>query len=148
MRNRETSEQNYVTGYETTLIVRPDITEEGMLNLQEKLKTVIASQGGELVLTEDWGKRKMAYPIQNETRAHYLYMVYSGRGDIVAEMERNLRIQEAVIRFLSVQLQTEFSGEAFKKRRTEVIAIAKRREEEREARREERRLEREHSRDE
>ncbi len=129
-------------GYETTVITRAEMSDENLKALQEKLNGVIGSFGGELVLTEDWGKRKLSYPIQKETRAQYTYLVYTGKGEIVHEMERNLRLHDHVLRFLTVNLEKEFEGEGFKKKRTDMQAAAKRREEEREARREERAAER------
>ena len=104
--------------------------------------SVVGQYRGEVVLTEDWGKRKLAYPIHKESRGHYTYIVYTGSGDIVHEIERNLRLHDHVLRFLTVNLEDEFDAEAFRKRRAEIHAAAKRREEEREARREERERER------
>ncbi len=129
-------------GYETTFITRAEMADEGLKALSEKLVAIVGQYGGELVLTEDWGKRKLAYSIQKEARGQYTYLVYTGRGEIVHEMERNLRLHEHVLRFLTVNLEDEFEADAFRKRRTEIQAAAKRREEEREARREERERER------
>jgi len=131
-----------LAGYETTFITRSEISDEAQKALVERLSGVVASFGGEVVLSEDWGRRKLAYPIQKEARGLYTYVVYSGTGDIVHEMERNLRLNEHVLRFLTVNLATEFDAEAFRKRRADIHAAAKRREEEREARREERNAER------
>ncbi len=130
------------SGYETTFITRPDLSDDALKALREKLIGILPQYQGELVLHEDWGKRKLAYPINNESRAHYTYLVYTGRGEVVHEIERNLRLQEHVLRFLTVNLEKEFESEAFVKRRAEVTAHAKKREEEREARREERMAER------
>ena len=69
-------------------------------------------------------------------------MVYTGNGDIVHEIERNLRLQEHVLRFLTVNLEEEFDAEKFKTQRAAIHEAAKRREAEREARREERAAER------
>jgi small subunit ribosomal protein S6 len=130
-------------GYETTFITKAELTDEALKTLQERITGLVSSfGGGEVVLQEDGGKRKLAYPIHNETRGHYTYFVYTGKGDIVHEIERNLRMNEHVLRFLSVNLEKEFDPEAFTKRRGEIQAAAKRREEEREARREERMAER------
>lgn len=131
-----------LAGYETTFITRPEITDEAQKALVERLNGVVTNYGGEVVLTEDWGRRKMAYPIKKEARGLYTYLVYTGKSDIVHEIERNLRLNEHVLRFLSVNLETEFDSEIFRKRRADVHAAAKRREEEREARREERNAER------
>jgi small subunit ribosomal protein S6 len=129
-------------GYETTFITRSELSDEKLKELQERLNGIVGQFKGELVLNEDWGKRKLAYPIQKESRGHYTYFVYSGEGDIVHEIERNLRLNEHVLRFLTVNLEKEFDAEKFKKHRAEIHAAAKRREEEREARREERMAER------
>lgn len=129
-------------GYETTFITRPELSDDALKALQEKLTGVVGEFGGEVVLTEDWGRRKLAYPIQKESRGHYSYLVYSGQGNVVHEIERHLRLHDHVLRFLSVNLEKEFDADAFRKQRAEVHAAAKRREEEREARREERMAER------
>lgn len=131
-----------ISGYETTFITRPELSDEALKALSERLTQVVGSFQGEVVLTEDWGKRKLAYPITKESRGHYTYMVYTGKGDVVHEIERTLRLQDHVLRFLSVNLEQEFDANEFKKRRTEIQAAAKRREEERAARREERNAER------
>jgi small subunit ribosomal protein S6 len=129
-------------GYETTYITRAEMTDDALKALQERLAGVITSFKGETVLTEDWGRRKLSYPIQKETRGLYTYLVYSGTGDVVQEMERNLRMNDQVLRFLTVNLKTEFEPEEFRKQRAAVHEATKRREEEREARREERMAER------
>ena len=129
-------------GYETTLITRSELSDESLKALQERISQVVASFKGDVVLTEDWGKRKLAYPIQKETRGHYTYIVYTATGDVVHELERNLRLNEHVLRFMTVNLEHEFDAAIFQKQRAEVHAAAKRREDEREARREERNAER------
>ncbi len=131
-----------VAGYETTFITRSDMSEDAIKALQERLSGAIKTFGGEIVLTEDWGRKKMAYPIENESRGHYTYMVYTGKGDVVQEVERNLRLNDQVIRFLTVNLAKEFNAEEFARKRSETQAAARRREEERDARREERSAER------
>lgn len=131
-----------LAGYETTFITRSEISDDAQKALVERLQGVVATFGGEVVISEDWGRRKLAYAIQKESRGLYTYIVYTGKGDVVHEMERNLRLNEHVLRFLTVNLQDEFDAEAFRKRRADIHAAAKRREEEREARREERNAER------
>jgi small subunit ribosomal protein S6 len=137
-----TTHSGPLPGYETTFITRAELSDEGLKTLNERLAGVITSFKGEIVLTEDWGKRKLAYPITKETRGHYTYIVYSGTPGVVAEFERNLRLHEHVLRFLSVNLADEFDAEKFRKYRADLHAATKRREEEREARREEREAQR------
>jgi small subunit ribosomal protein S6 len=131
-----------IPGYETTFITRSELSDEALKTLVERIGQVSASFQGEVVLNEDWGKRKLAYSIKKETRGHYTYLVYTGAGDVVHEVERNLRLHDHVLRFLTVNLDKEFDPQEFKKKRSEIHAAAKRREEEREARKEERNGER------
>ena len=135
-----------VAGYETTIITRNELSDDAVKLIQDKLKSVAQSFGGDTVLMEDWGNRKLAYPIHKEVRGRYTYCVYSGKGDVVAEVERHLRIHDHVLRFLTVNLESEFDPEQFTKRRGEIQAAIKKREEERERAREER-AERHHFRD-
>jgi small subunit ribosomal protein S6 len=131
-----------LSGYESTYITRSELSDEALKALQDRLVQVVGSFKGELILTEDWGKRKLAYPIQKESRAQYTYLVYTGQPGVVHEIERNLRLHDHVLRFLTVNLEEEFDAAQFTKRRADIHAAAKRREEEREARREERNAER------
>ena len=129
-------------GYETTFITRTELSEENLKALQDRLAEVITTFQGEVVLKEDWGRRKLAYPIKKETRGQYTYLVYAAKGEVVHEIERTLRLQDHVLRFLTVNLGKEFEATKFAKQRSDLQAAAKRREEEREARREEKNMER------
>lgn len=102
-------------GYETTFITRVDLSDDGLKALKEKLYGIVKAYGGEIVMEEDWGKRKFAYPIQKETRGHYTYFAYTAKGDVVQELERNLRLHESTLRFMTVVLAKEFDKEAFTK---------------------------------
>lgn len=96
-----------IPAYETTFITRTELTDDQIKNLKDRIASIAKSFGGEVFLTEDWGKRKLAYPMQKETRGHYTFMMYTGKGEIVKEVERNLRISEHVLRFLTVTLGKE-----------------------------------------
>lgn len=131
-----------LSGYETTFLTRGEMNDDQLKALQDKLKEVIAEYKGEVVAFEDWGTKKLAYSIQNESRARFSHFVYTATGNVVAEMERHLRMNDHVLRFLSVNVATEFNQEEYLKRKEAIKAQAKKREEEREARREERLAER------
>ena len=102
-------------GYETTIITKVELADDALKALKDRLNGVVKAYNGELVYGEDWGKRKFAYPIQKEVRGHYTYMVYTGKGDVVAELERNLRLNDQVLRFMTVNLAKEFDKEVFTK---------------------------------
>ena len=93
------------SGYETTFITSPEMTDDALAELKKKLEEVVKTFKGNMIHTEDWGKRKMAYPIRKETRGHYSFMIYDGDGGVVTELERTLRLQEPILRFLSVRLE-------------------------------------------
>ncbi len=113
-------------GYETTVITRNEMTDDALKTLKDRLTTLVGSFNGEVVEFEDWGKKRLAFPIQKESRGQYTYVAYTGKPGVVAEIERNLRIHENVLRYLTVNLAEEFDVEAFKKERA---AIKGRREE-------------------
>jgi small subunit ribosomal protein S6 len=104
-----------IPGYETTFITKVELSDDALKALKDRLNGIVTAYGGEYVYGEDWGKRKFAYPIQKEVRGHYTYMVYTGKNDIVAEIERNLRLNDQVLRFMSVNLAKEFDKEVFAK---------------------------------
>lgn len=125
-------------GYECIFVTKNEWSDEDFKTLFDKLQGIVAQFSGKVVLTEDWGSRKLAYPIEKDQRAKYTFLVYTGTAGVVEELERQFRLSDKVIRFLTVQLDREFDDEAFLKHRAEVKAAAKKREEERESRREER----------
>lgn len=108
-------------GYETTIITKNEMADSDLEALKKKLSGAISSMGGKVVYQEDWGKRKLAYHVGKESRGHYTYLVYNGKPGVSAEVERNLRINESVMRFLTVQLGKEFDEDGFLKK-TPVIS--------------------------
>ncbi len=100
-----------MAGYETTVVTKPGASESQNSAVKAKVESVIKADGGELVNHEDWGKRRMAFRRQNETKGHYQYFAYTGKQGSVAEIERNLRINEDVMLYLSVRVNDGSSEE-------------------------------------
>lgn len=94
--------------YETFFIVDPDLPDEVNSAIDEKLQSIIQSNGGSVLSYVPWGKRKLAYPIKKRTRGHYVLVEYAGGSSLVAELERNLRLDERIIKFLTVKLDHRF----------------------------------------
>lgn len=126
-----------LAGYETTFITRNEMGEDALKTLIERLKGAVAGFQGEVVHSEDLGNKKLAYKIEKEARGRYTYLVYTGTGNVVAEVERNLRLNDQVLRFLSVNIGENFSMDTFKKYREDMKVAAKKRDEERAIRKEE-----------
>lgn len=90
--------------YETIYVARPDLTEDVMGKMSSKFEAVIADNLGSILVSEDWGKRKLAYIIARHSRGHYIYLNYVGPSTLVAEMERNLGNEDMLLRFLTIRL--------------------------------------------
>ena len=93
--------------YETIYIAKPDLAEEELKALTEKVQEVIAGQNGDLKRLEDWGVRKLAYVIKKSARGRYVYLRYDGSETLVAELERRLRLDDRILRYLTVKIEKE-----------------------------------------
>jgi small subunit ribosomal protein S6 len=94
-----------LTEYETTVVVRPDISGDAVETTLDRIRETVSQRGGKLVAINHWGKKKLAYEINKHTRGIYVHTHYLGGSDMVAEIERNLRISDNVLRFLTVKLE-------------------------------------------
>ena len=88
--------------YETMVVLSGTLGTESQA-LLERLENLITASGGRLDARRDWGVRKLAYPIKKHSDGHYYLIEYHADGALVAELERNLRITDGVLRFISVQ---------------------------------------------
>jgi small subunit ribosomal protein S6 len=92
-----------MTCYETLFVVKATLTDEETAVQITKIKDVLAKEGAELVATDDMGMRKLAYPVQKNDRGYYTVLFFKGEGTVINELERNLKINEDVIKFLTVK---------------------------------------------
>jgi small subunit ribosomal protein S6 len=121
--------------YELTFIVQPEISDEGVAAIREKLDAVLERSGSIRLLYDDWGKRKLAYEIQKFQKGHYLVLSFLDAGKAVPELERILRIEDSVLRFLCVLVDEEVKDiEARKARAVEEERVQAERRAERAAR--------------
>jgi small subunit ribosomal protein S6 len=93
--------------YETVFILQPDLGEDEVKSVTAKIESVIATLKGELVRLENWGSRKLAYPIMKFNRGQYYYLRFDGSAELIAELERRLRLDDRVLRYQSVKLEKE-----------------------------------------
>jgi small subunit ribosomal protein S6 len=93
--------------YETIFIVQPDLGEEDIKGLTAKVQEVITSMNGDFKKLEDWGTRKLAYPINKFSRGRYYFLRFDGDAPLIAELERRLRLDDKVLRYQSVKLEKE-----------------------------------------
>ncbi len=100
-----------MTEYETTVVVRPDISGDVIEATLDRVRDAVKKSGGKLVALNHWGKKKLAYPIAKHTRGIYVQAHYLGQGGLVAEVERNLRISDSVLRFLTVKVGEDVTAD-------------------------------------
>lgn len=93
--------------YDTTIIVQPEITEEARETLIARLRGTLERAGAVPLEVEDMGKRKLAYEIRRFQKGHYLSLFYADSGKAVSDLERALRLDESILRFLTVRQDGE-----------------------------------------
>ncbi len=90
--------------YETIYVLRPDLSKATLEKVAARVEDVVTREGGKLTLVENWGRRALAYPIEHQKRGVYVYVKYLGDGAVVAEVERNFRMLDEVMRFQTVKV--------------------------------------------
>jgi len=96
-----------LTEYETTMVVRPDIGGDAVEATLDRVREAVKARGGKLIAINHWGKKRLAYPIKKQSRGTYVHAQYLGASDLVAEVERNLRISDTILRFLTVKVAVD-----------------------------------------
>jgi small subunit ribosomal protein S6 len=100
--------------YETIFIIDPDLSEEGRAPFFEKLKDLFLQHNGLLVVADEWGARKLAYEIKKKPRGYYVRLDYCGAGILVNEIERFFRIDDRVLKYMTVLLEKDVDIESVK----------------------------------
>jgi small subunit ribosomal protein S6 len=90
--------------YESIFIVRPSLSDEETTKIIDKMKGVLDKCGATILKSENWGKRKLAYEVKRERKGAYVYLHFQSKGDVVAELERFYRLEDSVMKFLTVRL--------------------------------------------
>jgi small subunit ribosomal protein S6 len=98
--------------YETIFILRSEVTRESSESISTRLTDVVSREGGKLTRMENWGRRRLAYPVGKQKRGVYVYLKYIGRGGLVSELERNLRMLDDVVKYQTVKLREEVQRDA------------------------------------
>lgn len=96
--------------YEHVFIARQDITPQQVTEMSEAFAGIIAAQGGKVTKTESWGLRTLAYKIDKNRKGHYVLMNIDAPSAAVIELERNQRISEDVLRYMTVKVEELEAG--------------------------------------
>ena len=103
--------------YETVFILTPVLSDVQMKEAVEKFSKVLTDNGATIVNTEDWGLRKLAYPIQKKSTGFYCFLEFEGATEVVKKLETAYRRDERVLRFLTFR-QDKYAAEYAAKRRS------------------------------
>jgi small subunit ribosomal protein S6 len=111
--------------YEELFIVRPDLPEEETDQLIERLTALIAGQGGNVDKVDKWGVRKLAYRVQKRTEGYYVLLQFTAKPETVRELERQLRVQDQVMKFITVRIDEKLKKIAKRKKSRDKRAARK-----------------------
>lgn len=89
--------------YESIFITRPNISEDENTRVLDKIKAVVEKNGGSINQTENWGKKKLAYEVKKERKGVYIIMRFSGSGKLVDELERYFRVEDSILKYMTVK---------------------------------------------
>lgn len=98
--------------YETVYVLRPNTANDGVAEVNTKVKGIIEGMGGKVLKVDNWGKRRLAYEVAKERKGIYLYWRYLATSGVVEETERNLRMLDNVIRFLTIKVDENIVPDA------------------------------------
>lgn len=93
--------------YEIMYIVAPEALEDDLNKLNETVAATLTNQGATIVNTDNMGRRKLAYPINKKNEGHYVLLEVEGTGKEILELERRMRVQDAIIRFITVRVDED-----------------------------------------
>lgn len=93
--------------YEVMYIVTPDAADDDVAKLNESLQGIITTQGGNIVRVDDMGRRRMAYEINRKKEGYYVLFEIEGSGREIAELERRMRVNDLIMRYLTVRVDED-----------------------------------------
>ena len=111
--------------YETIFIVRPTVTEDEITGIIEKVNSIIENDGGSFLRLDKWGLKKLAYLIKKESQGYFIYVDYAGIPSSVAEMERIFRIDDNILKYLTVKLADSCDPDTIKEQLAQEELAAK-----------------------
>lgn len=111
--------------YETIIIIHPEMAGDAYKEVVEKYKGILGELGAQIVAVEEWGTRKLAYIIQKQERGIYVLFAYEGKPEGIRELERRLRIDEKIIKFMTIQLDGSYEPSGFVRKSEESASTEK-----------------------
>jgi len=104
-----------MNNYETLYVLKPTLTDEETAANIAKIEEILVREGAEILATDKMGMRKLAYPVQKNERGFYTIVYFKAAGTVIGELERNLKFNEEVIKFLTVKYSNKKETAQFEK---------------------------------
>ncbi|MCU0531763.1 MAG: 30S ribosomal protein S6 [Syntrophales bacterium] len=101
--------------YETLFIVQSELSSDDITAIIDRYSKIITDMKGTVLKVERWGKRKLAYLIRKQSRGFYILIDFAGKREIVAEVERILKFDDKVLKYMSVKLVDSITAEEIEK---------------------------------
>lgn len=89
--------------YETMVILHPDLGEAGTKEMVQRARSILEADKGQIRAVDEWGVRELAYPIAKQKRGYYVVIQYTAPPSAVAELERQLKLSDSALRFLTIR---------------------------------------------
>lgn len=100
--------------YETVFISDPDMSDQAREELLERVKGIIDREKGILLSIDEWGLKKLSYEIKKKLRGYYVCLTYGGTGELVTELERNFRLSDFIMKFMTILITEHVTEESLK----------------------------------
>jgi len=113
-----------MNNYETLYVLKPTLTDEETAANIAKIEEILVREGAEILATNKMGMRKLAYPVQKNERGFYTIVYFKAAGNVIHELERNLKFNEEVIKFLTVRYNNKKETAQFEKMVAEANRVA------------------------
>ena len=93
--------------YEVMYIATPETADDAIVKLNEAITQLVEKEGGSVVKIDDWGRRRLAYPIKKKTDGYYVLFEIEGSGQEIAELERRMRVNDVIMRYITVRVDED-----------------------------------------
>lgn len=115
--------------YETVFISDPDMSDQAREELFERVRSIIDRENGIILNFDEWGLKKLSYEIKKKLRGYYVCLTYGGTGELVTELERNFRLSDLIMKFMTILITEHVTEESLKQEAEQFKEAAKQAEE-------------------
>ncbi|WP_321492434.1 30S ribosomal protein S6 [uncultured Desulfobacter sp.] len=111
--------------YETVFISDPDMSDQAREELFERVRSIIDRENGIILNFDEWGLKKLSYEIRKKLRGYYVCLTYGGTGALVTELERNFRLSDFIMKFMTILITEHATEESLKEEAEQLKEAAK-----------------------